>query len=461
MWKPVLVVALLASACRGSGPPAPLEGPPPRHVFLIVVDTLRADHLGFNGYARDTSPFLDGLAPDGAVFEQAYSASSNTLESVFAILASASPISGDLYREGVPAGLVSIQRAFADAGFDTTAVIGNPWLKVHEGFFADGFARTTFVNQERGETWGVNTTEETTDTVLSLLDGPFDPAARSFFYVHYLDPHDIYASPQDYGFYRGQPPEPRPLAHVLSGEGEIHARLEADPEFTGRPTPAPRAAEFVEFLEAAYDTEIHHVDRHLGRIFEKLEQLGALDESLILITADHGEEFLEHGLLKHGFQLYEETVRVPWLLYGPAFVRAGRDTRPIGGVDTAPTLLDLAGIPVPPTMLGRNVLADAESPPVFFSSHFLNQDLRGMRAGSYKLIEDRRTGAREFFDLRADPQEKQALDPATHEAWPAFTAVYERMMALYGAGSVGDERLAAPVIDEETREQLRSLGYVN
>ena len=117
----VIVLLLLASAICLTGCSGRTEQDPPA-VFLIVVDTLRADHLGFHGYSRDTSPFLDRLARDSAVFEQAYSASSNTLESVFAILGSVSPVSGDLYREGVPAGLVSVQRAFAGEGFKTLAV---------------------------------------------------------------------------------------------------------------------------------------------------------------------------------------------------------------------------------------------------------------------------------------------------------------------------------------------------
>jgi len=119
------------------------------------------------------------------------------------------------------------------------------------------------------------------------------------------------------------------------------------------------------------------------------------------------------------------------------------------------------GVPVPETMLGRNVMAEGAAPPVFFSSHFLNQDLRGMRSGRYKIIENRRTGAWEFYDLVADPEEKSPLDPATHEAWPAVKADFDRTMMLYGESPGGSERREPPVLDEETREQLKSLGYVN
>jgi len=459
--RTLILAALLMVSCGSAAPPAVVPGDPPKHVFLIVVDTLRADHLGFQGYSRDTSPFLDRLARDSAVFEQAYSASSNTLESVFAILGSVSPVSGDLYREGVPAGLVSLQGAFAGEGFKTLAVIGNPWLKYHERFFAEGFGYYHFVNQERGEAWGVNTTLDTTETVLESLDTRFDPAGRNFFYIHYLDPHDVYAAPEDFGFHRGSTPDPRPLAHVLSGENDVHEMQQADPASTARPIPAPGAAESVEFLEAAYDSEIRFVDGQLERVYEKLEALGVLDQSLILITSDHGEEFLEHGLLKHGFHLYEETLRVPWLLHGPAHVRPGRAEHPVSGIDVAPTLLDLAGVDVPSTMLGRNVLVDSAIAPVFFSSHFLNQDLRGMRSGRFKVIEDRRASTWELYDLVADPGELAALDLATHPAWPEVKSEYERTMALYSEPPGEGERLEAPVMDDETREQLKSLGYVN
>ena len=187
----------------------------PKHIFFIVIDTLRADHLGCYGYKQPISPTIDRLAKEGVLFTNAFSTASSTLESVISFFNSTTALTNKVYalnpQEVTPLSEGSLQKQLKQADYNTLAVVSNPWLKYHEDYFKDGFTHFQFVISDYWQQKGIyNTTDKVTETALHFLETKFDPTSRNFFYIHYLDPHDPYRPPVDYGFYAGVPKQIRP-----------------------------------------------------------------------------------------------------------------------------------------------------------------------------------------------------------------------------------------------------------
>ena len=199
----------------------------PKHVFLIVIGTLRADHLGCYGYSVPTSPTIDRLSREGVVFKNAYATSSNTLESIFSFLNCSTALTNNVHIHS-PADIKyisvgSVQKYLKRAGYQTIAVIANPWLKAYQDYFQDGFNHVKFVGSKA---WGIpNTTELVTGTVSDFLTTKLDRKGRNFFFIYYLDPHDPYRPPADYGFFSGERPRKSPSIDDLSGEEVLRAHL--------------------------------------------------------------------------------------------------------------------------------------------------------------------------------------------------------------------------------------------
>jgi arylsulfatase A-like enzyme len=366
----------------------------PQHVFLIVIDTLRADHLGCYGYKVPTSPMIDRLAKEGVLFNNAYATSSNTLESTFSFFQATTALTNRVYtllpEHTLSLSVTSLQKYLQQAGYNTLAVVSNPWLKLHQEYFRDGFTHFRFVQSNK---WGVlNTTDLVTHTISDFLESKLDRSGKNFFYIHYLDPHDPYRPPVNYGFFQGNPPQPPPFIYAISGEAEVKTKIKKDPTYSGIPTPKQPSDNNFNYIVSQYDGEIRHIDFNVGKLIETFESMKILDDSLIIITSDHGEEFLEHGLFRHGFQLYNETIRVPLIFYWKNHLDTQVRDVIVSGVDIAPTIMDFCGQDVPASMLGSSLLRKKNDKPILFCTHFVNQNQRGMRMGKWKLIENVATG---------------------------------------------------------------------
>jgi len=415
----------------------------PKHVFLIVIGTLRADHLGCYGYTVPTSPTIDRLAREGVVFTNAYATSSNTLESVFSFFNCSTALTNNVHIHS-PADIKyisvgSVQKYLKRAGYRTLAVVSNPWLKAYQGYFQDGFNHVKFVGSN---SWGIpNTTELVTGTVSDFLTTKLDRKGKNFFFIYYLDPHDPCRPPADYGFFSGEHPQKPPSIHDLSGEEELRARLKDEPDFTGLPTPEPLSQNDLNYMVSQYDGEIRYVDTHIEKLIDKLQAMNILDDSLIVITSDHGEEFLDHGLFKHGFQLYDSSIRIPLIFYWKGHLAAQSKDAVVSGMDLPPTILASCGLDIPAAMLGSNVFTRDEKEPVLFCTHYVNQNQRGMRLGKWKLIENVATGEMMIFDMAADPVEKNNLFDDTMTSRDELLQAYKKVLAKHSVKP--DEKKAA------------------
>jgi arylsulfatase A-like enzyme len=403
---PVLVVAILLAGCSGH----PAE---PTNVVFIVVDTLRADHLGCYGYTRPTTPNLDRLARQATVFERAYSHSPWTMPSVASMFTSLPPRDHGIvsWEQRLPLAHLTLAEHLRTHGFRTAGIVSHVILRP-EYNFDQGFEYYEDAVLEEGNPVDISSSAEVSDAAISWLHE--EARAPFFLWLHYFDPHARY------------------LQHPF-------------PAYGSRPVDR-------------YDSEIRHVDEQLGRVLDALRALELWDDTVIVFVADHGEEFRDHGGTEHSTTLYDELVRIPLIVHVPGFAPQ-RVESVVSESDIAPTLCRLLDLPVPTRFGGRSLAFDetsfrVEQDRTVFMETLRKADKRGVRYGRWKLIHDRETGKRMLFDLEEDPSERRNVI----EEHPAVAESLERAIAEhYARERTPVEERALP---DRLREQLEALGYL-
>ncbi|NNG15079.1 MAG: sulfatase [Gemmatimonadales bacterium] len=350
------LVALAAAAARERAAFAALPDSAPRgpNVLLIVLDTQRADHLGFHGYDRPTSPQLDALAAQGTMFENATSSSSWTLPS-HASLFTGRPVNehraGEFRRPFLGRGFVTLAEAMAEAGYVTAGFSANPfWVgrqtRINRGFVhwedfylkpGDALVRTVLGRKIAYELLpkfgeidipGRMRVEDINRRFFSWLDGS---ERRPFFaFLNYLDVHGPYLPP---------PPHAGTFGGSLSHVGKT-IDLGAVTDETQVPPP-----ELLRDWANRYDESILSLDAGIGDLLTELGRRGLEDNTVIVLTADHGESFGEHGMIYHGNGLHRDQVHVPLVIrYSPAVASGVRDSTPVGIHQIPATVMQLAGL---------------------------------------------------------------------------------------------------------------------
>ncbi|MEE8476152.1 MAG: sulfatase [Myxococcota bacterium] len=462
-----------------SGAPSAWATPPEAapNLLLISIDTLRRDHCSVYAYDHDTTPHLRKIAERGARFDLAYAPAPSTAPTHASILTGLYPPSHGLIRNGVElsASNRTLAEILAAAGYQTAAVVSSFVLDAQFGFdqgfahYDDDFAASESAVQF--DTWEGHAVPSTgfdrpanaaTRQAMRWLWEKRDPQRPFFLFVHYFDPHAPYRAPPPYDR-RFPSPGPEP------GAGP------------------PGSFEFGEAVRN-YDGEIAFTDHEIGRLLEALEHLGLADDTLLVVTADHGEGLMDHGHMAHGLSLHEELVRVPLLLRWPGKILPGRSyTEPVELVDIAPTVVELLDLPTgtpaanqlqasglqASRFQGRSLAAwlrgkgspEAKPPvrPVFlFRRHFaadfvegirVKGALSGIRLGKWKLIEATDPPRRELYDLESDPRERVNR---LHDQ-PEVAARLADALATHRRGQPSTG--TAPTLPDRVRRALRALGY--
>ena len=455
-FSTVLILLLALTALPGCVRPG--ERPaPPKGIVLVTIDTLRSDRLGCYGYTRDTSPFIDSLARKGVLFTDAYSSSSWTVPSMASIFTGLYPSSHGvrhgvveggnvLHQEALSEDLPSLPAALQRAGYTTFGISSNLHMTRKTGF-ARGFDHFSAL--------GFATGDEVNEAALAMVDR-IDAAQRWFLWVHYFDPHDPYLFRAPWAETYCSTPA---ICRKISDDSVKMKRLRVMRR-TNR-----RGPYFVSALRDLYDSEINYCDARLRELFQRLPGIA---DCLVIVTADHGEEFEEHGGLGHGTTLYDELVRVPLILRPPG----GRaepivHERPASLVDILPTLLDAAGLSPPAGSEGRSLLARGSGPagpgcaptaPKVFME--LDRKFLGsaVRSDGWKLIDvERPMAGTALYDLAADPGETANLAGVEVKA----TARLHRALETWRRRPVPavTPATAAPLSEEEL-ESLQSMGYI-
>jgi len=396
--------ALLLAALAGCGgepaPAADTAADGPRSVLLVCLDTVRADHLGFMGYTRrPTTPALDALARDALVFDDVTAAACWTKPSVPSFLTGSFPATHGVYEgsskaaEGMATDVLderstTLAEAFADAGYATAGFLRN-------GQLAPGFGMDQgFELYDNGS----HDAAAIADLALDWL-GARDRSRPFFLYLHILDAHWPFDVPDEAALRFAGPED---LALVR--DGDWHALMDAVHDGERELT-----ADEAEGILDLYDSSLRYVDDQLARVFDALREDGTLDELVVSVVADHGEEFLEHGRYGHGHGLYENLTRVGWLLRAPG-VAAGRHEAPVSLIDLHPSVLSAAGLEPDGELLAVDRVRRPDAPGVIFSEHKSPSHYeQSLREGGWKLV-------REFRNT-VPPVPTDALEPGTR--WEA------------------------------------------
>jgi arylsulfatase A-like enzyme len=455
-----LPVALFALALAACGVSTESRGAP--NVVLITLESIRPEHLGCYGYDRPTSPALDALAAESVVYDDAHAVTSWTLASHASLFTGLYPtahqavgpvdVLGDDYE--------TLAETLAAAGYATAGFASGPYLRrqhnLHQGFelYDDSFATAAHI-QAHGEV----TNPGITDAIVRYLRDGRDRQRPFLLFAYFWDPHYDYI-----------PPPPNDTRFVPEGSVAVDVTEYGVTRKIHEGTPP----EQMEYVLAQYDGEIRWTDEHLARIFDALREEGLWDDTVVIVTSDHGQEFFEHGAKGHKNNLFVESVRVPLLVKHAGNGPRGHDDRLVSLVDVFPTVVELAGASSEIPFHGVSLL-DAEPPAgreIFFELLSIwyrtgngrttetRESWYAMRTHDHKLVSVPKRGKEMLFDVRNDPGERKNTAPQEAELAGSLSrrltdwqADMKGVAELY---RVGGEAALTP----EQIERLKSLGYL-
>ncbi len=452
----VLLVILAGNGC--SSPPGTERRSDPRpNVVFIIVDALRADHLGCYGYPKGTTPRIDALAGHSLFYANAYSNATWTVPSSASLFTSTLPVVHRINRPPhnlfafsvLSDAYVLASEAFQDAGYATGMIATIDWVSptsnYHQG--VDDYQRA------KGDA----------DLLRRARRYVSDHAQDRFhLYLHFIDLHDYYDPARIFSGRHDHLIEPTSALLALRGKtkAESYNALSKDLSKEGVLTPGD-----VDVLKASYDDELATTDRLIGELVDHLAAERLLENTLIVITGDHGEQFLEHQTLMHASDgFFNEVLRIPFIVAGPGrFEGRTTITTPVSSIDFYPTVMSLAGVSRPEHFQGESILEPVEDRAVFATDGL-----------TWKVLTERWTYIRsesrkreELYDLTADPGEKTNLLAGSGAAEHA--AIVEdlagRLEAMHDASRghqylVLVENPGEAVMTEEERAALEALGYL-
>lgn len=443
------------TACIGGDRESPTgAGCSDCNVILISVDTLRADHLSLYGYPRPTTPHLEEFARDAAVFENAYHSGGGTLPSHLSILTSLYPMTHGVTHKNTLSlheDWTTLSEALRDAGYATAAFVDGGWMRAKFGFAqgfdvfddaAGGFSRIL----PKAENWLQQHDDE-----------------KFFLFLHTYDAHSKQRRPYDC-------PGDYPLRYAKDLDVEFdgckdgrcatelfqwvnaevrEGRLNASEYFS---------PEEVDYFSSLYDGCINYVDDQLHGFFQLLREQGLYDRSLIIVTSDHGEEFLERGMFTHYQGGYEELAHIPMLLKLPSSpVKGARVPHLAATVDLMPTALQVVGVPQPGQVQGVSLLpAIVDDRPVRSEIHMYGV----LRTERWKYFRH----GKALYDLDADPEEQDNVYASYPDEVRSLDARLGRLLdedhELRAAFLEGRLPPSGVELSEEERKNLKALGYL-
>ena len=466
-----------SDSSRFRGSPATATAPVSRapNMLLIVIDTLRADRMGAYANPRGNSENLDAIAAEGVTFERAIAQSPWTQPSMASLFCSRYPSVHQVldYRKAFNAtfkgaekvavfndSFVTLAEALRENGYVTSGFVANSFL-LREYGFAQGFEHfdSTFADS-RTPGSVVN------DSAMSWL-GRHDSGKPFFVYLHYMDVHGPYnAGPQFLDSLLDeveQLPEKRKLTNdQIRRLGYLRELA----DFHTNPARHERLSQYREYWEARYDAGIRQVDFHVGNLRARLEDAGLWDDTLVIVTSDHGEELCEHDLWEHGLSVHHTELHVPLIVYWKGRVSAGkRISETVRLIDLMPTLLDWLAFPAVIGVQGESILPHLngtpppQPAPAFAEGIKWGPEQRAVYLGPWKMIMTVSTGQRQLYNLTHDPLEQLEISLQNPDKIQRLTQVLEEQVGINRVLASNIEPEAVNVSPEQ-QERLRALGYV-
>ena len=441
-----------------------------QHVILIIVDTLRPDFLSCYGSQKVQTPHIDQLANDGVLFENTFSVSSWTVPAVSSIMTGLPPEVHGMKTTSsrLPDRLPTLAEYMYEEGYYTSAIGRNSYLtpqfNISQGFLEYLF----FPSPQNRHVRGINffqwlfperfRTDVSTENITALATDWLSSHHKEdfFLWLHYFDPHMPYAPPES----------------TLPREGIAPSIGKDFSEFQdvrgGYLVPTLQERESIKELYAA---EVRHIDNNIGKLMTTLKALNIYEDSLIIFSSDHGEEFWEHNSIEHGHTLYNEVLRVPLIIKPPSGFgfSSWRVEQSVSLRSILPTILDLCKISAPveqyaPSLspFSKFINGSYVSPPIMSSSLLYYEDRESVIFGGMKYIRSLLTNYEELYDLTKDPDEHTSLVSEFPDRVLRAQNLIHRHKNIAQKLKEHYALIEAETIDidDETVQQLKSLGYV-
>ncbi|MBI2523082.1 sulfatase-like hydrolase/transferase [Candidatus Woesearchaeota archaeon] len=405
------------------------------NIVLVSLDAVRADHLNIYGYEANTSPNIDALAQNSIVFENAITVN------VWSLLSHASMLTGKYVsnidpehtNQGINPGENSLSEILRNNGYNTAAFVSIGWIKAKYGFgqgfdiyndrmdffeYVQTFDRFSIREvifaffppyKKFFDTDKERTAESTNKLAFKWLEKNKDK--RFFMFLHYADAHSLYAPIEKF-------------RKLFTNDSRTHEELQGEMEGAIKKVGYGQVdRNLVDSVIKLYDAEIYNADFELNRFINKLEELGIQDNTIVIIVADHGEEFYEHGLFKkHGSTLYQAAVNVPLIIYYPKEFEPKRVSETVGTIDIVPTILDILNIDIPEDLDGVSLLPlitnEGQYKREFIKSEIFeapgtaSKEQTAVYYGTWKLIEveeESEALPSGLYNLRTDPNEQKNM----------------------------------------------------
>lgn len=469
----MLLVCVIVAVALGPGKAVPAQGrgvpdelAKQPNIILIMVDTLRADYVSAYGYPKNLTPHLDRLAADGTRFDKMFAQASWTKPSAATMLTGLYPSTHKAVGKPdmLPDNIDTVAELVQAGGYMTGGVADN--INVSPLFgFSQGFDDYVYLTPDHFFGASDSASKLLAYSVLRLIRARFFSGSiyprhyyqegrvvnqtstdwlgkhaddRFFYYIHYMDPHDPY------------------FEHPFNGVGIARVQTPSpDPKLAGR-------------LSELYEGEVRYWDEKFGELVAFLKKESLYDNTLILVTADHGEEFYEHGGWWHGTTLYDEQVRVPLVVKWPksytgqvpVFEEIARM------IDLAPTILEAAGVPIPSNLPGRSLINHEaiEEVSAFAEEDFEGNIVKMIRTTDWKLLtanpkNPRGLKEREVYHLAADPGETNdvADDKNNEQKQREMDELLNRFRAVAESAVYHKQQTE---LSDQDRARLQALGYL-
>lgn len=426
-----------------------------KNVILLSIDTLRADHMGCYGYTRNTTPTLDMLSKEGYLFKNVTSTSSWTAPAMASLFTTLMPSqhhikhgvckSGSIYgQEILDESYTTLAEVVKEHGFMTLGISSNPHLTEELGF-AQGFNYFMVCKFHDAE----EVTKAAVELTARHVDGkPF------FLWVHYFDPHWPYIKqePWIYDYAPEYSDELKQFYSMNLPKVRTAAKIE-------------KGSSILQKLVALYDSEINYVDQSIGKL---LSTIPRSEDTMIIVVSDHGEGFLEHNSLDHGYQLYGESINVPLIIKYPS---QGSGTKsfhaPCSIIDIPPTILDWLGIKNTYHFQGKSLIplitgkvtdeTNATNRIILSELNRFGKDLVSVRIGTWKYIRDLKYRKEELYNLSADPGETTNIIRKEPRLHGEMKEKLSEWLTTVRKPKVKSKRIE---LDPESIEKLKSLGYI-
>jgi arylsulfatase A-like enzyme len=456
----------------------------PRNVVVLWADTLRPDHLSAYGSERKTSPNLERMASEGVLFANNISQATWTKVSSPSLLTSLYPSTHGVknFSDYLPASATTLGEVYRDAGYATVSFASNlftgQFTNLHQGF------EVLHEDGSLAEVGSSKTSRAYVDRLLHFFESHHD--VPFFAFVHLYDPHDPFEPRPPYNSLfadlEKKEQHEKDLAKVRTVISEPLARLFGMPSRDELERVGIDAEDYVDFDKGWYDGSIRGMDAEIGRIFERLRELGLDEETLVVFAGDHGEEFLEHGKMFHGQTVYGELTRVPLLMRWPGGIPQGKTVDvTTETIDVMPSVLELSGIAPPEGIQGHSLVpllrensgSWQDRPAISEKAKTKSGEAAPWPAetesysiieGGYKLVHNRtrNEGTPEFelYDAAKDPFDQVDIASEHQDVVKRLSEALEGWHKMANEAKLAPDSEGTAGLSQKQLERLRSLGYI-